>query len=340
MSEFIVSIAEEFAAQGREELSRLLAPQRARYTDLPAGATLVTVEADRADVFAALREQPPIFLRHIFPVDAELSLTTTAADLDAIVAATLPFLGLAPAGSAVAVQVRRLAGTLAYTPYAIKERLDPQLAAAGLKPAIKDPDWVVSLALTDDHCYLGVSSVADNRSSWAGGMMRFRADDDDISRAKRKLLEALAVFDVDLSGVVRALDLGAAPGGWTAALVERGIAVTAVDTGQLDQRLLDSPLVTFMRRNAEELRLPERRFDLLTSDISWDPLHTATMLVRLAPVLRPGGQAIVTVKLMHRGVWGTIAEVTKTLKREYEIRGARHLFHNRREITLLLRRNA
>lgn len=338
MSAFIISVAEEFAAQAREELGRLLAPHTLRVTFLPAEAALITTDAERSAVHAALQQRPPIFVRHLFPVDAELTLTQTTADLDAVAAAVEPLLGAVPRGTAVAVQARRLAGTLAYTPYAVKERLDPLLIAAGLVPEVKAPAWVVSLAFTADRCYLGVSSVVDNLSSWAGGMMRFRAEDDDISRAKRKLLEALAVFAVDLTGVYKALDLGAAPGGWTSALIEREIAVTAVDTGQLDARLADSPLVTFLQRNAEELRLPANRFDLLTSDISWDPLHTATMLVRLAPVLRPGGQAIVTVKLMHRGIWGTLAEVTRTLASEYEVRGARHLFHNRREITLLLRR--
>jgi len=338
MHSFVVSAADDFSAHAVTELERILAPAPLRATTLAPGALLVSVARPRDEALQLLRNRPPIFVRHIFPVDAEAPLTGTRADLTAIAAAARPLLVRVPAGSPVAVQARRLAGNIAYTPYAVKENLDPILCEAGLRPEIRDPEWAVSLALADGRCYIGVSRVADNLSAWAGGMMRFRAGDDDIARSKRKLLEALAVFAVDLSGVRTALDLGAAPGGWTAALVERGIAVTAVDTGQLDERLLRLPQVTFIRENAERVRLPQRAFDLLTSDISWDPLHTARMIVRLAPALRPGGRAIVTVKLMHRRVWATIAAVQDILAQAFTVRGARHLFHNRREITLFLQR--
>lgn len=338
MHRFVVSAADDFSAHAVTELERILAPAAVRATALAPGALLVSVARPRDEALQLLRRHPPIFVRHLFPVDAEAPLTGMRADLAAIAAAARTLLVHVPTGSPVAVQARRLAGNIAYTPYAVKETLDPILCEAGLRPEVKDPQWAVSLALADRRCYIGVSRVADNLSTWAGGMMRFRAGDDDIARSKRKLLEALAVFAIDLSGVRTALDLGAAPGGWTAALVERGIAVTAVDTGRLDERLLRLPQVTFIRENAERLRLPQGAFDLLTSDISWDPLHTARMIVRLAPALRPGGCAIVTVKLMHRRVWPTIAAVQDILAQAFTVRGARHLFHNRREITLYLQR--
>lgn len=338
MHRFVISAAEDFMTHAANELERLLAPAAVRATALAPGALLVSVARPRDEVLQALRSRPPIFVRHVFPVDAEGPLAGTRDDLRDIATLVRPLLGRAPSGARVAIQARRLAKKLDYTPYAVKETLDPLLVEAGLQPEIRDPEWAVSLALADGRCYIGVSRVADNLSAWAGGMMRFRAGDDDIARSKRKLLEALAVFAVDLRGVRTALDLGAAPGGWTSALVERGIAVTAVDTGRLDERLLQLPQVTFIRENAERLRAPEGAFDLLTCDISWDPLHTARMIVRLAPALRRGGCAIVTVKLMRRRVWATVEAVQNILSQSFVLRGARQLFHNRRETTLFLQR--
>lgn len=338
MQRFVASAATEFTSQAADELRRVFAPLPVRVDPLADGALIASLARSRGEVLSTLRAAPPIFVRHIFPVDAEVAVAGSRDDLTAISAAVKPLLAGVPAGAHVAVQARRLGGSHAYTPYAIKEALDPLLAAAGLLPEIKEPEWVVSLALTDRQCFTGVSRVEENLSAWAGGMMRFRAEDDDIARSKRKLLEALIVFAIDLSSVRVAVDLGAAPGGWTSALVERGIAVTAVDTGLLDERLLGSSQVTFIQQNAVDVKLPAGRFDLLTSDISWDPAHTAEMIVRLAPALRPRGLAIVTVKLMGRHVWPAIAEVRSILERAFSIRGARHLFHNRREITLFLER--
>jgi 23S rRNA (cytidine2498-2'-O)-methyltransferase len=48
------------------------------------------------------------------------------------------------------------------------------------------------------------------------------------------LEEAVEFFDVDLSKVLRALDVGASPGGWTHHLVTRGIRVVAIDNALLD----------------------------------------------------------------------------------------------------------
>ena len=54
------------------------------------------------------------------------------------------------------------------------------------------------------------------------------------SRAYFKLEEALDLAGVDDLHGSRALDLGAAPGGWTEVLLDRGASVVAVDPGALD----------------------------------------------------------------------------------------------------------
>src|SRR5207245_5904296 len=103
------------------------------------------------------------------------------------------------------------------------------------------PQIVVSVLCTPEKAYLGISTVEENLSDWPGGMRHFAQTPEQISRSEFKLLEALEVFGVTLPSGGRALDLGAAPGGWTRLLLEAGLRVVAVDPANLDPRLARRP---------------------------------------------------------------------------------------------------
>jgi len=138
--------------------------------------------------------------------------------------------------------------------------------------------------------------------------------------------------------MTKALDLGAAPGGWTSVLVDYKVKVTAVDTGELDSELLDNRNVTFIKANASEVNIKEKDFDLITCDMSWNPYNTAKMLIEFKDNLKENGLVIFTLKLMHQNVSKTVREIKKSLSQDFKLLNAKHLFHNRREITLLLQK--
>ena len=123
-----------------------------------------------------------------------------------------------------------------------------------------------------------------------------------VGRGGVKLVHALDVFGLDVSGHV-ALDLGASTGGFTDVLLARGAArVVAVDVGenQLDWRLRSDPRVICLEGvNARYLTpdlLPEqsRRFDLVTADVSFISLRHILPVV--PPLLTSGGSVVVLVK--------------------------------------------
>jgi 23S rRNA (cytidine1920-2'-O)/16S rRNA (cytidine1409-2'-O)-methyltransferase len=95
-----------------------------------------------------------------------------------------------------------------------------------------------------------------------------------VSRGGIKLENALDAFGVDADGR-RALDVGAATGGFTDCLLQRGAAaVIALDVayGELHWRVRNDPRVTVMeRRNARSLEPGELPYapDLIVADVSF-----------------------------------------------------------------------
>jgi 23S rRNA (cytidine2498-2'-O)-methyltransferase len=187
--------------------------------------------------------------------------------------------------------------------------------------------------------YLGLSRAADNLRDWAGGARRFKREADQISRAEFKLLEAVELFRLDLPAGGIALDLGAAPGGWTRILRKHAMRVVAVDPGDLDSRLVADLAVRYVRETAQRyLRAAEEQFDVILDDMRMDARDSARIMVAAARNLRDSGWALVTLKLPQRGAERVAASALEVLRERYEVVGARQLFHNRSEITAALRR--
>jgi 23S rRNA (cytidine2498-2'-O)-methyltransferase len=146
------------------------------------------------------------------------------------------------------------------------------------------------------------------------------------------------VFDVALPSRGVALDLGAAPGGWTRVARRRGLWVVAVDPAGLAPTLRAHPAVRHMRMTAEAyLASGPERFDVIMNDMRMDARDSARLMVAYAGTLQPGGPAIVTLKLPGHNRRGIVDHALDILREAYEVRGARQLFHNRSEITVVLR---
>ena len=118
-----------------------------------------------------------------------------------------------------------------------------------------------------------------------------------VSRAGHKLAHALDAFGIDVAGL-DALDVGAATGGFTDVLLQRGAArVVALDVGygQLHAKLRGDPRVTVLERvNARSLTELPFAPQLVTCDVSFISVRLA-----LPPALAlaaPGWRALVLVK--------------------------------------------
>ncbi|HLG78809.1 MAG TPA: SAM-dependent methyltransferase [Ktedonobacteraceae bacterium] len=348
----IVTAHAEFLQAAYAELKQL-EPQLREVEELAPGIGLCNVP-DAATLMQRASATRPIFVRHLAPVQETVALANNEEDLGtiAVALARLPGMRLLEKGTRFAVQTRFVQGdkSRGERPYS-SGQLNRALAEAlaeetGAIESIKKPQIVVSLLCSMQTAYLGISSAEENLSSWPGGNRHFAQTDEQISRAEFKLLEAFETFNIDLPAQGHALDLGAAPGGWTRLLLDAGMTVTAVDPANLDTRLLRQPGLEHYRGYAEDYLADalqkHRRFDAIVNDMRMDAREAARLLIQAAPCLQKEGFIISVFKLPHATLEVdpllNLREALKILRTRYSIVQARQLFHNRQEVTVVAAR--
>ena len=68
-----------------------------------------------------------------------------------------------------------------------------------------------------------------------------------------------------------------------------------------------------------------------------DAIDSARLMVRASGLLKPGGWAVMTLKLPQKRLDKVAAAAIEVLSKHYAVTGARQLFHNRNEVTVALR---
>lgn len=187
-------------------------------------------------------------------------------------------------------------------------------------------------------------SEPSNSAPWPMGTPRLRRPRQAPSRSTLKLDEAIQTF-MDAGERERwirpgmtAVDLGAAPGGWTWQLVKRHIAVTAVDNGPLDADLMTSGLVEHVLADGFRYR-PPRPVDWLVCDIVEQPRRVFDLVINW---LERGdcSAAIANLKLPMKQRRDTVRDALARLQASPVAHsrrcGAKQLYHDREEVTLFV----
>ncbi len=204
--------------------------------------------------------------------------------------------------------------------------------------------WRLHLCMTATDA--GYIAAADTRTTapWPGGIPRLKFPREAPSRSTLKLEEALLVLldsgerERWLKPGMRAVDLGASPGGWTYQLVTRGLHVAAIDNGPMDAGLLASGRVDHLRADGFRYR-PQKPVDWLVCDMVEQPRRVAAMV---AQWLADGAcrQAIFNLKLPMKKRWDEVQLCLAILRDAVGTRldaRARQLYHDREEITVFAR---
>lgn len=168
-----------------------------------------------------------------------------------------------------------------------------------------------------------------------GGRSRMRVRGDRPSRAARKIEEAFAWLGVAPGPGDVCVDLGAAPGGWTWALLERRAKVIAVDPAELRldldrvraRNLVHHPMSAFQFT-------PEEPVDWLFCDMAWRPLEVAQLLAKWAR-RRWARILVANLKLPMRKKAAMVEDLRQVLAGGgWQRIRARQLYHDRAEVTV------
>ncbi len=192
-------------------------------------------------------------------------------------------------------------------------------------------------------CHVGLSTV-DNSSPWPMGIPRLRMPRGAPSRSTLKLAEAFSTLLGEqalarrLQPGMRAVDLGASPGGWTWQLVRRGLMVIAVDNGPMDEALLESGQVKHRREDGFRYRPPEP-VDWMVCDMVESPARIAQLAARW---VTEGWcrDCLFNLKLPMKKRWEELERCREIISQAFAGRpcrlAMRHLYHDREEVTAWL----
>lgn len=197
------------------------------------------------------------------------------------------------------------------------------------------------------HVLIG-SSDPNNSSSAPMGIVRQQMPPDAPSRSTLKLSEAFEVLIGQseqkrlLRSGMHAVDLGAAPGGWTWQMVKRGIHVTAVDNGPMKGVLAKHPMVQHLKQDGLKY-IPRRKVDWLICDMVEQPSKVAKLV---AAWFTQGWcrHAIFNLKLPMKQRVDALDGAMGGIRAGMEAEGinfrlsAKQLYHDREEVTVFITR--
>ena len=198
----------------------------------------------------------------------------------------------------------------------------------------------------DKNSVLIGSSDPYNSSPAIMGIVRQSMPAEAPSRSTMKLAEAIEVF-MDRSEQTRlfrlgmtAVDLGAAPGGWTWQMVKRGIRVTAVDNGPMKGALANHPLVQHLKQDGFKYA-PPKAVDWLVCDMVEQPSKVAALV---GAWFAAGWckHAIFNLKLPMKQRLAALDNALGGIRKRLDEEGihyrmiAKQLYHDREEVTVFL----
>ena len=220
-----------------------------------------------------------------------------------------------------------------------RKALEPRLKKAGLLR--KQAGQRLHLFFSDSHNgWVATSPVTLPLAE--GGVRRLKLPAEAPSRSALKVEEALLRFFGSTESLTAktAVDLGAAPGGWSWQLARRGIKVQAVDHGKLDARLLDEYPVEHVYGDAFTWR-PRTGVDLVVCDVVDKPARTMQQMEKW--LLQGWARAALfnlklPMKRRFQEAWQLLEKLSAAMERNSqlgrpEIKAA-HLYYDREEITV------
>lgn len=204
------------------------------------------------------------------------------------------------------------------------------------------------LFITSSCCYVGYSYPTNN-SPHLQGILRLKFPNAAPSRSTLKLEEAFHTFipkeewEERLASGLRAVDLGASPGGWTYQLVQRSMMIESVDNGDMAESIMQTGQVRHHRVDGFKFEPSHGNNYWLVCDMIEKPDRITSLMLRWL-VNGWCREAIFNLKLPMKKRYDMVKSCLETLNQELELANvnviiqAKQLYHNREEVTVHVQR--
>ncbi len=221
---------------------------------------------------------------------------------------------------------------------------------------IIDPNVLAYAVLLNGNCYSGYVDYEKLNGKFVNPMRHYHTKKL-ISRSELKIEQAFDYFKIKGSGI--AIDLGAAPGGWSGFLANNGFKVIAIDNGELNYKALSEQGLRVKRADAKKSLdtakifktndiihmkagfrqskkvLKIKNVDILTDDMNIFCSDTASAIKLYLKYMKKDALFVITVKCLSKNVPNYIERARKMLGKMLKIERIKILPSNRQEITVL-----
>lgn len=251
---YLIVVDKRFRRQALEEAKTIFPDCEVILNKRYGGEALIMVaikqSADRA--MSAIGKSPPVFIDFFIPVDEILEKVGSG-----YMRVCDCLARILSKKKSFRIEVKEVHAGLSERAKSIEVFLGRRLENIGFHADLKKPEVMAYVV------FLKGSAIIGHIGADKAGMVldRFRSANKEIgetvNRSEFKMKEAVEFFGIDLTGMDKALDIGAAPGGWTHCLSMHGIKVVAVDSGMLDYGKLSKDkrvMILTGENEVEELR--------------------------------------------------------------------------------------
>lgn len=242
-----------------------------------------------------------------------------------------------------------------YSAKDVEVRIGMELEREGYNIDLESAKVLAYCTLMDNKCYWGRVDLSKHPH---GFIDPFRENKEKlVSRAEFKIMEAFSEFGIRPPQV--AIDIGAAPGGWSLFLAKKGASVIAIDSGRLEYgKIRDRGVKVRVAKDIGRLKINKEKLkagsivhiacglgkaypalrglkvDFVGNDINAGGIDSSKAVMMYSELMKKDATLVMTLKCMHRNVERYIKEVEKALRPSFKIVRWKVLAHNRQEITL------
>lgn len=340
---YLAIISPTFRKSSLEELERT-----SKFKIIEDSVYAIVIDSKEKKLAEKLLESKPVFVYNIFPLK---SCSKIGKDYLGSIYKAIP--KALPKSGSVKIECFDINSKKGYSAKDIEVHLGQRLEKSKHSVNIENPDFLLYLVLINMKCYLGLADYNKMDKKFINPERHYHPySKDSVSRSELKLMQAFNEFKIQGEGI--AIDLGAAPGGWSKFLASSGFKVVAIDNGDLDyknlrksglkvkilangsyiSKYLQQNNIVHIKSDSGKVKLKGLKANLLLDDMNLQPSESAKILLSFAKNLEKNGKMVMTVKCIDRKAEKHIHNAVKVLSKKFKIKGTKVLPSNRQEVTL------